>query len=136
MNSVNATLDKSGCIYIDIPATAGKENFKNIIIQGHMDMVINAKEDYKEFDPKTTPIELEYNEDTGEIHSKDYKTNIGADDGQGLGLCLAIAKHQNEFEHGPIRLLFTYDEETTFAGAKALDASLLNADYLINFDYN
>lgn len=135
-NNINAILDPSGCIYIDVAATPGKDNFKNIIIQGHMDMVINTSEDYKNFDAKTSPIEWTLNEETGEMHSKDYKTNIGADDGMGLGLCMAIAKHQSDFEHGPIRLLFTYDEETTFEGAKAINADVLDANYLINFDFD
>lgn len=127
-------LDPSGCIYIDLAATPGQENKKSIIIQSHMDMVVTVASDNTSFDPAQSPIDLVYDEQSGEIHSKDYKTNIGADNGQGLGFSLALAKHTKDFQHGPIRLLFTYDEETTFEGAKKLDASVLNADYFINFD--
>lgn len=133
-NNINAVLDSSGCIYIDLPSTQGHESDKNLIIQGHLDMVVNTRDDYKEFNPLTTPIEIEYNEETGEVHSKDYKTNMGADNGQAVALGMALAKYQNNFEHGPIRILFTYDEETTMEGSNLLSADLLNADYLINFD--
>lgn len=50
---------------------------------------------------------------------------------------LALAKMHNnevEFGHGPIRLLFTYDEETTLQGCKLLNSEVVDADYLINLD--
>ena len=133
-NNVNATLDSSGCIYMDIPATAGHENDKNVILQAHMDMVIATAPDYTTFDKTKDGIDAVYDKEAGTIFSKDHKTSLGADDGEGLGLCLAIAKNDTKFEHGPFRLLFTYDEEQGLGGARLLDASILNADYLINFD--
>lgn len=135
-NNVNATLDSSGCVYYDLPATSGHEKDKNILFQVHMDMVATADKNYKEFDPETSPIDLVFDKDTQIFHSKDYKTNIGADDAQGMCLALALSKLQKNYEHGPIRIIFTYDEETTFEGVNKLDANILNGDYLINFDSN
>ena len=133
-NGKKATLDSSGCIYIDVPASAGHEKDKNLILQAHMDMVVTIDPSYTNFDKNTTGIDAVYDKEAGIIYSRDRKTSLGADDGEGLGLCLAIAKNETKFEHGPIRLLFTYDEETTMDGAKKLSADVINADYLINFD--
>lgn len=133
-NNKVAHLDPSGCLYIDLKPSAGHENDKNLIIQCHMDMVVTASKDYTEFDPNTTALNMVHDEEKGEIHGRDYKTNIGADDGQGLGLCMSLVKHENDFEHGPLRVLFTYDEETNMDGASKLSPEVLNADYLINFD--
>ena len=42
---------------------------------------------------------------------------------------------QQDFNHGPIRAIFTVDEEQGMTGAKALDEKyLLDAKYLINCD--
>lgn len=133
-NNKKATVDSSGCIYIDVPASTGHEKDKNIILQSHMDMVVTSIPEYTTFNKNTDAIDAVYDKEAGEIHSRDFKTSLGADDGEGIGLCLAISKNENAFEHGPIRLLFTYDEETTMEGAKSLNADVLNADYLINFD--
>lgn len=133
-NNKTATLDSSGCIYIDVPASVGHEQDKNLILQAHMDMVVTTDPSYTNFDKATTGIDAVYDKEAGMIYSRDRKTSLGADDGQGLGLCLAIAKNDTKFEHGPIRLLFTYDEETTMQGAKTVSADVINADYFINFD--
>lgn len=50
---------------------------------------------------------------------------------------LALAKmHKDKvkFDHGAIRLLFTYDEETTLRGCKLLNKEVIDSDYLINLD--
>ena len=50
---------------------------------------------------------------------------------------LSIAKMHNdkvEFVHGPIRLLFTYDEETTLKGVKLLNKEVVDSNYVINLD--
>lgn len=133
-NGHKAILDSSGCVYIDILPSAGHEKDKNLILQAHMDMVVTTDPSYTNFDKNTTGIDAVYDKEAGTICSRDRKTSLGADDGEGLGLCLAIAKNDTKFEHGPIRLLFTYDEETTMEGAKKLSADVINADYLINFD--
>lgn len=130
---VKAALDQSGCVYYDLDATSSRQNYPAVILQVHMDMVVSNDPSYTNFDPLVNHVEPDYNQENGEIHSKDYKTNIGADDGQGLGLCLALAK-ADYIEHGPVRLLFTYDEEISGDGSRRLTPSVLNTDYLINFD--
>ena len=56
-------------------------------------------------------------------------TSLGADDG--IGVAAAMYLLQQDFNHGPIRAIFTVDEEQGMTGAKALDAKyLLDANIL------
>lgn len=130
-NNFTTKIDTSGCVYMDVPASKGFEDYPNVIMQAHMDMV--AANVDKSVDMTKTPIDLVYDEETGNIHSKDYKTSIGADDAQGIVAIMSIAK-SDKVKHGPLRLLFTYDEETTMQGAKNLSPEILNADYIFNLD--
>lgn len=122
-----------GCMYFDVPATPGCENYPNLIFQTHMDMVVTYIDKLQDIDPNTLSVDAVKDDKTGEVHAKDYKTNCGADDGEGIGLALAFAKNKN-IKHGPIRLLFTTAEEIGCMGAQYVPADFINADYLINMD--
>ena len=66
-------------------------------------------------------------------------TNIGADDGIGIAIILAIAKTRDAFKHGPIRCLFTTDEEQGLIGASHIPDEWFKYNgeqiqYLINLD--
>lgn len=130
-HKVNTFLDTSGCVIMDVPATSGCENYPKILLQAHFDMV-GATTD-SSIDMINSPIDLEYDDNTGVIHSKDYKTSIGADNGTGVVTLLELAKNKN-LVHGPLRLIYTYDEETTMEGAKNLSKEILDADNIINLD--
>lgn len=84
-------------------------------------------------DMKTTPLDPVYDKDSGQIYTRDHKTTLGADDGEGIVTLLAIASNKNVV-HGPLRLLFTYDEETTMQGAKELSPNVLDSSFIINVD--
>lgn len=60
-------------------------------------------------------------------------TTLGADDGIGVAICLALLSEQ-DVEHGPLECLLTADEETTMGGAENIDPNLLNSNFLINLD--
>lgn len=127
-------VDGAGNIYFDIPGSKGYEDKDMIIIQGHTDMVVAGM---SEGDAKTKPIDAVI--DGNEIHSKDYKTSIGADDGIGVASALAILKHRNDFNHGPIRFLLTADEDVGMVGASMLNPSWLKYNnnpikWLLNID--
>lgn len=131
-HSYAVTKDDAGNIAFDVPASKGCEDYKKIILQAHLDMVVASSDDYTSFDPLKDHIHLE--EDEESFHS-DGKTNIGADDGEGLCTLLAIASSDSSTcVHGPLRFLFTADEDIGLIGANAMDASLLDSDYLINVD--
>lgn len=115
-------------VIADVPASAGYEDAPRVIIQGHMDMVCVAKPGVA-YDPLTSPIRLVRE---GNILRADG-TSLGADDG--MAEAIAFFLLQQPAAHGPLRLIFTVDEETGMTGAIHLDPKYVrDADYLINCD--
>ena len=117
-------------VVIKKPATFGYEKRPNVILQGHMDMVC-VKEPGIEHDFLRDPIELVID---GEL-LRANGTSLGADNGNALALCLAILDNDT-IQHPALNVLFTTNEETGMTGAKELDGSLLDGDYLIGLDYS
>ena len=130
-HNIKTTKDKSGCIYYDVPATSGCEKYPSIIFQAHTDMVQTTQD--PNYNMNNQPIDIVFDEETASYHSRDYKTNIGADDAEGIIAMMNLAINKN-YKHGSLRLLFTYDEEVTMQGARELSLDVLNSDYLINID--
>jgi len=64
---------------------------------------------------------------------KAHGTTLGADDGIGVAVQLAILASEN-IAHGPIECLFTVDEETGLSGAFGLGADVLQSRILLNLD--
>ena len=127
-NGLEATKDAANNVLIRKPATPGRENYKTVILQSHVDMVCEKNSDTVfnfETDPIQTRIEKGWVKATG--------TTLGADDGIGMAAALAILVSQ-DIEHGPIACLFTSDEETGLSGAFALQKEFLAGDILINLD--
>ena len=120
--------DEKHNLIIDKQAAPGCENWPRVILQAHMDMVCVAKEGVV-YNPVTSPIKII---NDGEYLRADG-TSLGADDGIGVSAIMYLL--QQDFQHGPIRAIFTVDEEQGMSGAKALDNKyLLDAKYLINCD--
>ena len=127
-HQVEAFADETGNVIMRVPATPGYENRKGVILQGHMDMVPQKTADtVHDFlkDPITTVIDGEWVKAKG--------TTLGADNGMGVALAMAVAEDKS-VKHGPIEVLVTYDEETGMSGAEALKPGLLKGDILLNLD--
>ena len=120
--------DAAQNLLISKPATPGKENLRTLIMQSHVDMVCEKNNDVS-FDFETDPIQTYIDGDW----VKAKGTTLGGDDGIGMAAALAILA-SNDMEHGPIKALFTTDEETGLTGANALDPSFLEGDILLNLD--
>lgn len=120
--------DDIGNVLIRKPATKGFEAKPWVCLQSHMDMVCEKNSD-KVFDFEKDAIET-YIED-GWLKAKG--TTLGADDGIGMAMALAILD-SDDIEHGNIECLFTVDEETGLSGAEALSKDFLNSRILINLD--
>ena len=120
--------DERGNIIADLAATPGRENAPRVILQGHMDMVCVAAPGVS-YDPLQDAIELL--EEGDMLRAKG--TSLGADDGIGVAIILHILRHVTE--HGPVRVIFTVDEERGMTGAIHLEEKYLqDAQYLINCD--
>ena len=120
--------DDIGNVLIRKPATKGFEAKPWVCLQSHMDMVCEKNSD-KVFDFEKDAIET-FIED-GWLKAKG--TTLGADDGIGMAMALAILD-SDDIEHGNIECLFTVDEETGLSGAEALKPDFLNSRILINLD--
>ena len=123
-------IDADGNIIIYKEATPGMEEAPTAILQTHMDMVCVAADGY-DVDFLTTGIEQEGSD--GFIHSKGNMTSLGADDGIGMAIVLAVLDSK-EVEHGPLECLFTWDEEQGMSGAQSLKPGILQGKYMLNID--
>ena len=122
--------DKFKNIIAEVPASPGKENSPLTILQAHMDMVCVAEEGYA-FEPTKDPIKLI----RGEKFLEAEGTSLGADNGVGIAEILFLVENAQNFEHGPLRIIFTTDEEQGMGGAMGLDEKFLaGARFLINCD--
>jgi dipeptidase D len=120
--------DEVGNVIIRKPATAGMENRKGVILQGHLDMVPQKNSD-KAHDFVTDPIEAYVDGDWVTANG----TTLGADNGVGVSSALAVLA-STSIKHGPVEVLMTATEETGMDGAIGLKDGLLQGDILINTD--
>ncbi len=131
----DVTQDQHHNIIVEVPASEGKENAPLTILQGHMDMVCVAEAGY-EYDALKDSIKLIRDEKFLTAEG----TSLGADDGIGIAEILYITKNlfEGKFEnipHGPLRLIFTTDEEQGMSGAKNIHKEHFDdAQFLINCD--
>ena len=124
----DVTQDEVYNVIANVPASKGCENWPLTVLQGHMDMVCVAKPGV-DFDPLTSEIKLVRE---GNILHADG-TSLGADDGIAVALSLYLI--QQDIQHGPLRLIFTVDEETGMTGATHLDPKYVqDVQYIINCD--
>ena len=120
--------DQVGNLLISKPATRGNERKKIVILQSHVDMVCEKNSDVEhdfDKDPIVPRIDGEWVKGTG--------TTLGADDGIGMALQLALLAGK-DIEHGPLECLFTVDEETGLTGAFGLEKDFLKGKILLNLD--
>jgi dipeptidase D len=127
-NNLKTKTDKIGNVVISKQASPGMQTKPTVILQGHMDMVCEKNSDVK-FDFTKDPINLKLN---GDILTADG-TTLGADNGIGLAISLAILEDKS-LKHGPIEALFTIDEETGLTGAFAMESNMLSGKILLNLD--
>ena len=127
-HGIACTTDDAGNVIMRKPATPGYEGHPGIILQAHMDMVCEKNKDVEhDFlnDPIRTYVEGDW------LHA--CGTTLGADDGIGLAMALAVLTSDTA-QHPDLECLFTVDEETGLTGAFALGQGLLQGKRLINLD--
>ena len=127
-NGFPCKTDTAGNVLISKPASQGCESRPGIVLQAHMDMVCEEVKGLN-FDFNTQPIQTVVDDDW----MKAKGTTLGADDGIGIAMALAVLT-DDSFEHGPIECLFTRDEETGLTGAFEIEPGFMTGKYLINLD--
>ncbi len=120
--------DEALNVVIKKPATSGYDHAPTIIIQGHMDMVCE-KNAGTVHDFNKDPLQLRVDGDML------YATNttLGADNGVAVAYALALLDAQ-DLSHPALEVVITTEEETTMAGALAVDPKYFSGKILINID--
>ena len=121
-------VDGAGNVLIRKPAAKGMEDRQGMVLQAHMDMVPQPNDGTHDFltDPIDAYVEGDWVVADG--------TTLGADDGIGVALAMAVLQSQTP-PFGPIETLFTVNEEDGMDGALGLQPGLLKGTTLINLDW-
>ena len=127
-HGIECVADEAMNVIMRVPATPGYEDHEGVILQAHMDMVAE-KDGNVEHDFLKDPIETYIDGDW----LKAKGTTLGADDGIGISMALAIITDP-ELQHPAVECLFTVDEETGLTGAMKLQDGMLRSKRLINID--
>lgn len=120
--------DAAGNLLIRKPASAGRNNYPGVILQGHLDMVCQ----------KNTGVVHDFETDSIRPVLRENwlvaeQTTLGADNGIGVALALAVLEADG-LEHPPLEVLLTVDEEAGMGGAQGLAPGLLQGRAMINLD--
>ena len=116
--------DKENCVVIRKPASKGYEEHEPIVLLNHMDMVCVGMSD-----PLNTPIEPY--EENGWL--KAHGTSLGADNGIGLSMALAVLE-DDRIAHPALEVITTTNEEDGMSGASQLSKDFLKGRKVINLD--
>ncbi len=109
-------------------ASPGYEDVDPIIIQGHMDMVCEKRDDVSK-DMSTSALDLEVRD--GFVWAKG--TTLGGDDGIAVAYALALLD-SDSIAHPRLEFVCTVCEEVGMDGANHIDCSSLKGHTFINID--
>ena len=116
--------DAQNCVVVRKPASPGCEDAETIVVLNHMDMVCVGMND-----PLHDPVEAVVEDGW----MKARGTSLGADNGIGLSMALAVLA-DNTLRHGPLEVITTTNEEDGMTGAAALDTDFIKGRKVINLD--
>ncbi len=127
-HGLSAKKDAAGNVLIRKPASAGYEDHAPVILQAHLDMVAEKTADCEK-DLAREGLTLARDGDWLFAEG----TTLGADDGAGVALALAVLADETLL-HPPLEALLTADEEIGMLGAVALDGSAIRGRRLLTLD--
>ena len=117
-------------LLITKPASEGYEDHPPVLMQAHIDMVCEKDSD-SDHDFSKDPIRFKTD---GDWIVSATGTTLGADNGVGVAAAMAVLGDK-DLPHPPLEVVFTVQEETTFAGAETVDVSSCKAKRMINLDH-
>jgi dipeptidase D len=135
-NNLDITIlqDEKGNVLFRRPASKGNESLEPICLQAHFDMVGNTDlPDGFNFMENPIPLHIQDNNEWVDA----IGTTVGGDDGIGLALAIALLVDPAiNYEHGPLEVLATVEEEVGCIGGRDLGVEQLDmhTKYLINLD--
>ena len=116
--------DKESCVVIRKAAAPGHEGAEPIVLLNHMDMVCVGMNN-----PLSDPIEAY--EENGWMKARG--TSLGADNGIGLSMALAVLEN-DDIVHPALEVITTTNEEDGMSGAAQLGKNFLKGRKVINLD--
>lgn len=116
--------DAENCVVIRKAATPGYETSETIVLLNHMDMVCVGMDN-----PLSHPIDAYV--ENGWMKARG--TSLGADNGIGLSMALAILESGN-IEHPALEVITTTNEEDGMSGAAQLSRDFIHGRKVINLD--
>ena len=116
--------DKENCVVIRKAATPGHENAEPVVLLNHMDMVCVGMDDPLH-DAVVPYVDGKWMKARG--------TSLGADNGIGLSMALAVLE-DDSIIHGPLEVITTTNEEDGMSGASQLRPDFLRGRKVINLD--
>lgn len=111
-------------------SSVGFEHAPTVLLQAHLDMVCE-KADFVIHDFSKDAISWHID---GDILSTDGKTTLGADNGIGVAIAMALLEDET-LQHPELEVLFTTMEEEDLSGVANFDVNQIKANYLINLDH-
>lgn len=120
--------DQAGNVIIRKAGAGSAAAHAPVILQGHMDMVLEKTEDCPLY-LEREPIVLKRDGDV--LYAEG--TTLGGDDGIAVAMMLALLDSE-DIPHPDLECVFTVNEEVGMLGAKALDAGVLRGRRMINLD--
>lgn len=127
---LEAEQDEVCNVLVHKPASPGCEAAPPVLLQAHIDMVCEKAEGVVH-DFTKDPIRWVID---GDELSTGGRTTLGADDGIGAALAMAVLE-DDTLPHPPLDALFTVCEEEDFTGAERFAPEKLRAARLINLDH-
>ena len=128
-NGVGFKKDEVGNVLLTRKAATGFGGVPSLLLQAHQDMVCEkTPESGHRFGSDPIPLVVKGNS------VEAYNTSLGADNGAGMALAMALLTDESLHSHGQIEALFTVDEEAGFTGVQNLKADFFESKLMINLD--
>mmetsp|Transcript_90345 Transcript_90345/g.279478 ORF Transcript_90345/g.279478 Transcript_90345/m.279478 type:complete len:531 (+) Transcript_90345:50-1642(+) len=123
------TEDTIGNLIVKRPGSGSGSKAEPVILQGHVDMVCEKNADSLH----------DWDRDAVKASVRDGwliadETTLGADNGIGISVMLALLELPRSATLPPLEAIFTVQEETGLDGAHAVDVSGLQGRRMLNFD--
>ena len=116
--------DRENCVVISKPASPGHEDAEPVVLLNHMDMVCVGMRN-----PLAEPVEAYV--ENGWMKARG--TSLGADNGIGLAMALAVLE-SNDVVHGQLEVVTTTNEEDGMTGAANMSKDFFKGRRVINLD--
>ena len=128
-NGVGFRKDEVGNVILIREAAPGCEGFPTLMMQGHQDIVCE-KDPESPHDFDVDPLSLKVEGDNVSAEG----TTLGADNGIGMAIAMALLVDPGLERHGRLEAVFTVDEESGFTGIRNMSPDFFTGKRMINLD--